>query len=90
MQANISPQFAQFIYRAGDSMTKGLTPILAYFVIYLGYLNIYNTEKEPITIKKALSFVSPYCLIISITWILIVVLMYIVGLPIGPGVYPSL
>ena len=90
MQANISPQFAQFIYRAGDSMTKGFTPILAYFVIYLGYLNIYNTEKEPITIKKALSFVSPYCLIISITWILIVVLMYIVGLPIGPGVYPSL
>jgi len=90
MQANLSPQFAQFILRAGDSMTKGITPLLAYFVIYLGYLNIYNTDKDPITIKKALSFVSPYCLIIGITWILIVVLMYIVGLPIGPGVYPSL
>lgn len=90
MQANLSPQFAQFIFRAGDSMTKGLTPLLAYFVIYLGYLNIYNTENEPITIKKALSFISPYCLIISITWILIVALMYVVGLPIGPGVYPSL
>lgn len=90
MQANISPQFTQFIFRAGDSMAKGITPLLAYFVIYLGYLNIYNNEKEPITIKKALSFVSPYCLIISITWILIVALIYIVGLPIGPGVYPSL
>ena len=90
MQANISPQFTQFIFRAGDSMAKGVTPLLAYFVIYLGYLNIYNNEKEPITIKKALSFVSPYCLIISITWILIVALIYIVGLPIGPGVYPSL
>lgn len=90
MQANLSPQFAQFIFRAGDSMAKGMTPILAYFVIYLGYLNIYNKEKEPITIKKALSFVSPYCLIIGITWILIVALLYIVGFPIGPGVYPSL
>ena len=90
MQANISPQFAQFVLRVGDSMTKGITPLLAYFVIYLGYLNIYNTDNEPITIKKALSFVSPYCLIISITWILIVVLMYIVGLPIGPGVFPNL
>lgn len=90
MQANLSPQFAQFIFRAGDSMAKGMTPILAYFVIYLGYLNIYNKDKEPITIKKALSFVSPYCLIISITWILIVALIYIVGFPIGPGVYPSL
>lgn len=90
MQANLSPQFAQFIFRAGDSMAKGFTPLLAYFVIYLGYLNIYNKDNQPITIKKALSFVSPYCLIISITWILIVVFMYIVGLPVGPSVYPSL
>ena len=90
MQSNVSPQFAQFIFRAGDSMAKGITPILAYFVIYLGYLNIYNKDKEPITIRKALSFVSPYCLIISITWILIVALLYIVGFPIGPGIYPSL
>ena len=90
MQANLSPQFAQFIFRAGDSMTKGITPLLAYFVIYLGYLNIYNKDSEPITIRKALSFVSPYCLIISITWILIILFIYIIGLPIGPGVYPSL
>lgn len=90
MQANVAPQFSQFIFRVGDSMTKGFTPLLAYFAIYLGYLNIYNTEKEPITIKKALSFVYPYCLIISITWIIIVSLIYIVGIPIGPGVYPTL
>ena len=90
MQANISPQFSQFVFRAGDSMTKGFTPLLAYFVIYLGYLNMYNKEKEPITIRKALSFVSPYCLIISITWILLVVFIYLMGLPIGPGVYPNI
>ncbi len=90
MQANLSPQFAQFLFRAGESMTKGLTPLLAYFVIYLGYLNIYNRDKDVITIRKALSYVAPYCLIISITWIIIAFLIYIVGIPIGPGVYPSL
>lgn len=90
MQANISPQFSQFVFRAGDSMTKGFTPFLAYFVIYLGYLNMYNKEKDSITIRKALSFVAPYCLIISITWILLVVFIYLMGLPIGPGVYPNL
>ena len=90
MQNNISPQFTQFLFRAGDSMAKGLTPLLAYFVIYLGYLNIYNTEKEPITIRRALSFVYPYGLVIGLTWILILVLFYIVGIPIGPGVSPSL
>lgn len=90
MQNNISPQFAQFIFRAGDSMMKGFSPFLAYFVIYLGYLNVYNTEDSPITIRKALSFVAPYCLIISIAWILIVVLMYITGVPLGPNVSPIL
>ena len=90
MQNNISPQFCQFLFRAGDSMAKGLTPLLAYFVIYLGYLNVYNTEKEPITIRKAMSFVYPYSIIIGITWLLIAVLLYLIGIPIGPGVSPVL
>lgn len=90
MQSNISPQFAQFILRAGDSITKGITPLLAYFVIYLGYLNIYNKNREPITIKKAISYVMPCCLIMGITWILLIVGWYLIGLPIGPGVFPTL
>lgn len=91
MQSNISPQFAQVVMRAGDSMTKGFTPLLASFVIYIGYLNIYNLHKEkPYTIRKALNMIRPYFLIISLTWILIVVGWYIIGLPIGPGVFPTL
>ena len=90
MQSNISPQFAQIVMRAGDSMTKGLTPLLAYFVIYLGYLNVYNTEKEPISIRKAMSFISPYCLLISLVWILISIFIYVIGIPIGPGISPVL
>ena len=46
MQSNISPQFAQIVMRVGDSMTNGITPLLAYFVIYIGYLNIYNFNKK--------------------------------------------
>lgn len=91
MQANISPQFAQIVMRAGDSMTKGFTPLLASYVIYLGYLNIYNLQKnKPYTIKESLRMVSPYFLLISLTWILIVVVWYVVGLPIGPGVTPTI
>ncbi len=91
MQSNISPEFAQIIMRAGDSLTTGYTPLLANFAIYLGYLNVYNLNKnKPYTIRKALSFVTPYFLIISITWILLVIGWYITGLPIGPGVYPTI
>lgn len=91
MQANISPQFAQIVMRVGNSMTNGFTPILASFVIYIGYLNVYNLNKnKPITIRKSLKMITPYFLIISIAWILIVVGWYITGLPIGPGVSPTL
>ena len=91
MQSNISPQFMQFVLRAGDSMTKGFTPLLASFVIYIGYLNIYNLHKDkPYTIKKSLSMITPYYAIISITWILIVIGWYIIGIPIGPGVLPTI
>lgn len=91
MQSNISPEFAQFILRAGESMTKGITPVLAYFVIFIGYLNIYNADKrKPITIGNSLRLIFPYCIFISLTWLAIIVLWYIIGLPLGPNVFPTL
>ena len=91
MQSNISPQFAQIVMRVGDSMTKGFTPLLASFVIYIGYLNSYNLNKnKPYTIRGALALISPYFLLISLAWILIVVIWYLVGVPIGPGVVPTI
>lgn len=91
MQSNISPQFAQIVMRAGDSMTNGITPLLACFVIYIGYLNLYNFDKnKPITITRAIKLVSPYCGIMCLTWILLIIGWYIIGLPIGPGVFPTI
>ena len=91
MQSNISPEFAQLVMRAGDSMTKGFTPLLASFIIYLGYLNIYNLQKDkPYTIRQSLKMITPYFLLISLTWILLVIGWYIIGLPIGPGVNPTI
>lgn len=91
MQSNISAQFAQLVMRVGDSMTNGITPLLACFVIYLGYLNIYNFDKEkPITIRRSIKLVLPYFVIICATWILLVIGWYILGIPIGPGVYPTI
>ena len=66
MQSNISPEFAQIVMRAGVSMTKGYTPLLASFVIYLAYLNMYNLNKtKPYSIRKSLNMVTPYFLLIS-------------------------
>ena len=91
MQSNISAQFAQVVMRVGDSMTNGITPLLACFVIYMGYLSIYNFDKDkPITIRRAIKLVIPYFVFTCLTWILLVLGWYILGIPIGPGVYPTI
>ena len=91
MQSNLSPQFAQFILRVGSSITAGITPLLACFAIYIGYLNIYNKDKsKPITIHKSISYVMPYFVIIGLTWILLTIGWYVIGLPLGPNVYPTI
>ena len=91
MQSNLSAPFAQFILRTGTSITAGITPMLACFVIYIGYLNIYNPDKtKPITIHKSIAYLLPYFGIIALTWILIVIGWYLIGLPLGPGVYATI
>ena len=91
MQANLSPQFTQFIFRVGDSIAAGLTPLLPGFIIYLGFLNMYNKDlKKPISIHKGISYVLPYFGIMAISWILLTIGWYLIGLPIGPNVYPTL
>lgn len=91
MQLNMSPQFAQFIFRAAESMTNGITPLLAYFVVYIGYLNIYNKEEKKVYgIRDGIKIMMPYCIALSLTWIAIVVLWYLIGLPLGPSVFPTL
>ncbi len=91
MSANISPAFAQVVMRAADSMTKGVTPFLSFFVIYIGYLNLFNENKSrPFTINNSIRLIHPYFLIISLVWILLIISFYITGLPIGPGVSPTI
>ncbi len=90
MQFNIAPQFLQFVLRASDSMTNGITPLSSFFVIFIAYMNIYNRDNEhPIGIFRGIKLILPYCLIIAATWLLLLIGWYIIGLPIGPNVYPT-
>jgi len=60
-------------------------------VLFVGYLNIYNIRSEkPFTIVESVKLMFPYFVIISFTWLLLLLGWYIIGLPIGPGVYPNL
>ena len=90
MQSNISPQFAQFILRAGDSITKGITPLLAYFVIYLAYVEQYNKNEKPIKFIDVIKWQIPYVVFMLLLSIIILVIFYLLNIPLGIGGYVSL
>ena len=84
MQSSFTPEFSQAVFRAADSSVKGITPLFTYFVILIGFLQIYNSKKKSIiTLTDAMSLMVPYTIAFSILWLLIIIGFYIVGLPLG-------
>lgn len=90
MQAGISPEFTQVIFRFGESITMGLTPLFSYFVIYLAFLEKYNQGNRSIHLLKSIRYQIPYSILTCFAFLTIIIVWYIVGLPIGVGVYPNL
>lgn len=84
MQSSLTPEFAQAVFRAADSSVKGITPLFTYFVILIGFLQIYNKKKDDtITISRAISLMTPYTIAFTVLWLAIVIVFYILGVPIG-------
>lgn len=85
MKANITPDFTQFIFKAADSVGKGMTPLFIYFIVMLAFLEKYNDkETNKITVFGTLNLLRPTVLIFAIVWLIIVVGWFVVGLPLGP------
>jgi len=84
MQSSLTPEFAGAVFRAAGSASLGFTPLFTYFVILIGFIEIYNKRKnDTVTIMDAMSLMVPYTVGYIILWILIVLGFYIVGIPIG-------
>ena len=81
------PAFAQIIFRIGDSCVLPLSPLSPFLPLFLGFLQKYVKEAELGTYYR---LTMPYPLVFFISWIVLLSLWYLCGLPIGPGVYPHL
>ena len=88
MNASVSPEFAQIVYVAGESITKGITPALSYFVIYLAFLEKYN-QNENISLFGSLKYMFPYSVSTMVIWTSLILVFYITGLPIGINAFPG-
>lgn len=83
MNAGISPEFTQAVFRLGESVTLGLTPVFAYFIVYLAYLEKYSQNEKKISLFKAIKMQIPYTAITFLVFLGIIILWYIIGLPLG-------
>ena len=91
MKANITPDFTQFVFKAADSVGKGLTPFFIYFVVMLAFLEKYNDkETNKITVFGTLKLLIPTILLFAVTWILILIGWFVIGIPIGPNTNPTM
>lgn len=85
MNAGMSAEFAQLVFRAGECVSYGLTPVLAYFVIYLTFMQQYNQDPKGISIWETIKYIMPYALFTMVMWICLLILAYLIGLPTGIG-----
>lgn len=90
MRSNITPDFTQFIFQIADSVGKGLTPVYAYFIIMIGFMQKYVQEGESVTIIGTMKRTLPIVCIVGLLWIAILALWFMSGMPMGIGGYSTL
>ena len=90
MNAGISPEMTQLIFRFGECVTYGLTPVMAYFIIYIAFVDKFNQGSKPIPLSKTIKYQIPYAFATAIVLGVILVIWYMVGLPLGINTLPTM
>ena len=83
MNNGVSPEMVQVAFRFGESATLGLTPIFAYFVVYLAYLEKYSQDHKNFKLSGAIKLQVPYAIVTALVLLVILILWYIIGIPLG-------
>ena len=81
MLLGYSPEFAQVVYRIGDSIANPLTPIYPYLPIVIGMAQKYEKNTG---IGTIISMTLPYSIAFLLVWIVQAVAWMVFDLPLGP------
>ena len=84
MRLGTAPQTVLAAYRVGDSPMNVITPLMVYLPFILTVAQRYQKDTG---IGTIIALMLPYTLILAVAWIILFVLWYILGIPLGPG-YP--
>ena len=90
MRSNVTPGFTQFVYRAIEGVSVGFTPMFIALIIMIGFIQKYSSDTEKTTVFGTIKLLVPTLLAFIGLWLLIIVSWYLIGLPMGPGTFPTI
>jgi len=82
MFVGISPELTQATYRIGDSTTNIITPLNAYLVIILVFMQKFAPRSGMGTL---IAMMVPYTVVFTIVWIILLLTWVAMGLDLGPA-----
>ena len=84
IELDVAPQTVLAAYRIGDSPMNVITPLMVYLPFIIIVAQRYQREAG---IGTIMSLMIPYTVIVAIAWIVLFIVWYLLGVPLGPG-YP--
>ncbi len=82
MLLGYSPEFTQLAYRVGDSVTNVIAPMMSYFAMIVAFMERYDKRAG---IGTIIATMLPYTFIFLGTWLVMLIIWILLGVPIGPG-----
>lgn len=83
----LTPELTQIAYRIADSTSNIITPLMSYFAMVLVFMKRYDKKSG---LGTLISTMLPYSLSFLAAWIILLVIWYFTGLPVGPEAYMTL
>ncbi len=71
-------------YRIGDSPMNVVTPLMVYLPFMVTIAQRYQKDAG---IGTIIALMAPYVITITIVWVILFIIMFVLGIPVGPG-YP--
>jgi aminobenzoyl-glutamate transport protein len=82
LRLDVAPQTVLAAYRLGDSPVNVITPLMVYLPFIVLVAQRYRKDAG---IGTIISLMIPYTVIVTVTWVALYVVWYLLGIPLGPG-----
>jgi aminobenzoyl-glutamate transport protein len=84
IQLGVPPQTGLAAYRVADSPINVITPLMVYLPFMVVIAQRYQKAAG---IGTIIALMLPYTVIMAVVWVILFVIWFLVGIPVGPG-YP--